>query len=179
MTVPTPVIVDGDRAPQSPGDQAPTNGASPFHRGGLTFDEFSVGQRFVTAARTINEADVVLFAGLSGDFNPLHTDAVSAGQTPFGRRIAHGLLVVSAATGLANQLGIFQGTTLALLEQTHRYRGPVFFGDTIHLELEVQELRETSKPDRGVALFDASIVNQDGAAVIDGTWTLLLRRSAA
>ncbi len=82
---------------------------------GKTFNEFKVGDKFTTASRTITEADVVNFAGLSGDFNPLHTDEEFGKSTPFKGRVAHGMLSVAVATGLANQLGIFEGTTIALL----------------------------------------------------------------
>jgi len=144
---------------------------------GRTFDQFELGEIIVTAGRTITEADVVNFAGLAGDFNPLHTDEEFAKKTPFGTRIAHGMLVASIATGLANQLGVFEGTTLALLEQTLHYKGAGLPGDTIHLELRVAEKKETSKPDRGVITFDTTVKNQRDEAVIEGQWVLLLRRA--
>lgn len=143
---------------------------------GLTFDEFQIGNRYASQARTVTEADVVLFAGLSGDFNPLHTDAEFAGSTPFGERIAHGMLIAAMATGMANWTGIFEGTTLALMEQVIRYRGTVRFGDTIHLELSVSEKKETSKPDRGVVKFSTIVCNQRGDPVLEGEWTLLMKR---
>ncbi len=145
---------------------------------GLMFDQFNEGDSFVSQARTVTEADVVSFAGLSGDFNPLHTDAVFAESTPFGKRIAHGMLVVSMATGMANWTGIFEGTALALMEQVIRYKGAVHFGDTVHLELRVAEKKTTSKADRGVVIFDAQVINQEGKAVIEGQWTLMMRREA-
>ncbi len=143
---------------------------------GLTYDEFNPGDCYESQGRTVTEADVVMFAGLSGDFNPLHTNAEFAGTTPFGERIAHGMLVASMATGMANWTGIFEGTTIALMEQLIRYRGAVKFGDTVHLQLEVLEKKETSKPDRGVVRFAARMVNQDGGLVVDGEWTLLMKR---
>lgn len=144
---------------------------------GLTFDQFELGQTFTTASRTVTEADVVAFAGLSGDFNPLHTDETFARTTPFGGRIAHGMLGAAIATGLANQLGIFEGTTIALISQTLRYTAAIRFGDTVHLELKVAEKRETSKPDRGVITFEATLVNQEDRPVIEGQWVLMLRRT--
>lgn len=141
---------------------------------GLTFDQFTLGDRFVSQSRTVTEADVVAFAGLSGDFNPLHTDAEFGRQTPFGERIAHGMLVAAMATGMANWTGIFEGTTLALMEQTLRYKGAVRFGDTVHLELEVLEKKPSSKPDRGVMRFAARVLNHRQEMVIDGEWTLLM-----
>lgn len=143
---------------------------------GLTFEAFELGARYISQARTVTETDVVNFAGLSGDFNPLHTDAEFGRQTPFGERIAHGMLIVAMATGMANWTGIFEGTTLALLEQTIRYKGVVKFGDTIHLELEVTEKKETSKPDRGVVRFATQVRNQRDEAVIEGEWVVMMRR---
>ena len=146
------------------------------HSRGLTFDEFHSGDTFVSAARTVTEADIVTFAGLSGDFNPLHSDETFAAGTPFGTRIAHGMLVVSMATGMANWTGVFEGTTIALMEQVIRYKGAVKPGDTLHLELTVADKKETSKPDRGVLVVDTRVLNQDGQAVVEGQWTLMMRR---
>jgi acyl dehydratase len=143
---------------------------------GLTFDQFNLGDTFTSPRRTVTEADVVTFAGLSGDYNPLHIDEEFAKTTPFGTRIAHGMLSVSMATGMANWLGIFEGTTLALMEQLIQYKNPAKFGDTIHLELKVQEKKETSKPDRGVVVFETKVCNQEGKAVIEGKWTLMMKR---
>lgn len=143
---------------------------------GLTYEQFNPGDQFTSPARTVTESDVVAFAGLSGDFNPLHTDATFAATTPFGERIAHGMLVAAMSTGMANWTGVFEGTTLALMEQVLRYKGAVKFGDTIHLRLTVAEKRETSKPDRGIVNFDAEVINQHGAVVIEGQWTLMMKR---
>ncbi len=96
---------------------------------GRHFEEFSAGEAFTTAARTVTEGAVDSFAGLSGDFNPLHTDEESARQSPMKGRIAHGMLVLAVATGQANQLGIFEGTTLALLGMDKiRWTAPVRLG---------------------------------------------------
>lgn len=143
---------------------------------GLTFDEFEPGAHYISQARTVTETDVVNFAGLSGDFNPLHTDAQFGQTTPFGERIAHGMLIMAMATGMANWTGLFEGTTLALLEQLIRYKGAVKFGDTIHLELNVIDKKESSKPDRGVVRFLAQVFNQRQEVVIDGEWVVLMKR---
>jgi acyl dehydratase len=143
---------------------------------GMFFDDFQVGQRFVSGRRTVTETDVVNFAGLSGDFNPLHTDEVFARETPFGQRIAHGMLGVAIATGLSNQMGIFEGTTIALMKVESNFKAPLFIHDTIHLELEVTDVRTTSKPDRGVLSCRAQVVNQRGEAIVDGPWLLMMRR---
>ena len=145
---------------------------------GLTFDEFEIGDTYKSQARTITESDVVAFAGLSGDFNPLHTDAEFGKKTPFGERIAHGMLIVSIATGMANWTGIFEGTTIALMEQVIRYKSAVKFGDTVHLELEVLEKNPTSKPDRGVVKFAARMITHQDELAVDGEWTLLMKQTS-
>lgn len=145
---------------------------------GLMFEQFEVGETYRSPARTVTEADVVSFAGLSGDYNPLHTNAEFAGQTPFGERIAHGMLLAAMATGMANWTGVFEGTTIALMEQLIRYKSATKFGDTVHLELTVAEKKTTSKPDRGVVTFDSQVLNQRGEVVIEGQWVLMMRRQA-
>jgi acyl dehydratase len=142
---------------------------------GTFLSDFEVGHRYESVARTITETDVVQFAGLSGDYNPLHTDAEFARKTPFGQRVAHGMLVASISTGLGQTLGIFEGTTLALMGQTFAYKGPVFFGDTIHLALTVDSTKPSSKGGRGVVVFRSEILKQDGSVVTSGTWTVMFR----
>lgn len=144
---------------------------------GRYFEEFKVGQTFESQARTINPADVSNFAGVTGDFNPLHTDEEFARTTPFGGRAAHGLLTLGIAGGQQNQLGLFEGTSLALLGLDKvRFTAPVRFGDTIHTELTVREARESSKPDRGVVVFDTVVKNQRGEIVLQFEQAVLLRR---
>ncbi|MGQ9823429.1 MAG: MaoC/PaaZ C-terminal domain-containing protein [Desulfotomaculales bacterium] len=143
---------------------------------GKTFDELNIGDEFFTAARTVTEADVVNFAGLSGDFNPLHTDETFGKTTPFGTRIAHGVLIQAIATGLANQLGIFEGTTIAVLEMVSRFTGAVKFGDTIHVVMRVKEKRESKKPDRGLVNVEVRVLNQREEPVLEGNWLIMLVR---
>lgn len=144
---------------------------------GRHFEEFSAGEAFTTAARTITEGAVDSFAGLSGDFNPLHTDEELSRQGPTKGRIAHGMLVLAVATGQVNQLGIFEGTTLALLGMDRiRWTAPVRLGDTIHTVLTVRETRESSKPDRGVLIMDVTVRNQRGDTVCQAEWTTLMAR---
>lgn len=143
---------------------------------GLFFEEFEIGAMYSSQGRTIAESDVNTFAGLSGDFNPLHTDAEFAQTTVFGERIAHGMLTVAISTGMSNWTGIFAGTTIALMEQNIKYTGAVKFGDTVHLEMEVTEKKETSKPDRGIVKFTAKMLNQNGDVVVDMLWTLMMKR---
>ncbi len=148
----------------------------PYKPRGLTFDQFNVGDVYVCQGRTVTEADIVNFAGISGDYNPLHTDEEYGKTTPFGGRIAHGMLVLAMATGQANQLGVFEGTTIALLQQTIKYVGAVKFGDTIHLEFKIAEKRETSKPDRGILTLDITVLNQHDQSVIEGQWVVMIKR---
>jgi len=140
---------------------------------GKRFSEFAVGDAFTSQGRTVTEACVMAFAGISGDFNPLHVDAAFAEKTPFGKRVAHGMLGASISTGLGQTLGIFEGTTLALMEQTFQYKGPIFFGDTIRLRLTVESTKASSKGGKGVVVFRSDILNQDDAVVTTGTWTVL------
>ncbi len=147
-----------------------------FKMRGLTFDQFEVGQVHETMARTITEGDVAAFAGLSGDFNPLHTDEAFMKDSPFGGRIAHGMLLASVATGLANQVGIFEGTSIAVLEISLRFVGAVKFGDTVHLKLTCQSKKESKKGGKGTAHFAAELYNQRDEKVIDSTWVVLLKK---
>ena len=143
----------------------------------LYFEDLDVGFRFESASRTVTEADLVAFAGVSGDFNPLHTDAVFAAQTIYGERIAHGALVLSLATGLRQRAGLFDGTLLGLVEiRGWRFVAPVRIGDTIRVRNEVRELRPTSKPDRGIMVQRVEVVNQADDVVNDGELVLLVKR---
>jgi acyl dehydratase len=151
----------------------------PYKPRGLTFEQFNVGNAYVCQARTVTEADIVNFAGVSGDYNPLHTDETYGQTTPFGGRIAHGMLVLSIATGQANQFGIFEGTTIALMQQTVRYVGAVKFGDTVHLEFKVAEKKETSKPDRGILTLENKVVNQHDQTVIEVQEVVMIKRGQA
>lgn len=143
---------------------------------GKTFDQFSAGDEFYTASRTITEADVVSFAGLSGDYNPLHTDQVFMEKSAFGGRIAHGALILSVATGLANQLGIFEGTTIAVLEMVTRFTAAVKLGDTVRVVLTINDKKESKKPNRGVVNVGLKVLNQTDQAVLEGSWAVMLVR---
>lgn len=149
----------------------------PWTPGGRYFEEFEPGETFTTAARTITEGDVSLFAGLSGDYNPLHVDEETARRTPLKGRIAHGMLTLAVATGQASRLGVFEGTMLGLLGMDRvRFHGAVRFGDTIHTELKVKERRESPKPDRGTVVFAVTVLNQREERVLEAEWSLLLAR---
>lgn len=149
----------------------------PWTPGGRFFEEFEPGETFTTAARTITEGDVSLFAGLSGDYNPLHVDEETARRTPLKGRIAHGVLTLAIATGQVSRLGVFEGTILGLLGMDRvRFAGAVRFGDTIHTELTVKERKESARPDRGSVVFSVAVLNQREERVLEAEWTLLLAR---
>lgn len=152
-----------------------TSAPEPDATGRLYFEDMTVGARWVSPRRTITEADVSAFAGLAGDFNPLHVDEVFAADSPFGRRVAHGGLVLAVATGLRQQMPIFRGSLRALLElRSWRFLKPVFFGDTVTVVTTVQSARETSRPEQGIVVQGIEVVNQDGVTVQEGEMVSLV-----
>jgi 3-hydroxybutyryl-CoA dehydratase len=142
---------------------------------GRHFEEFTVGDVIVSAGRTITEADVVNFAGLTGDYNQIHTDAEYAAREMFGRRIAHGLLVLSISVGLAVQTGLIEGTVLAFRELEWKFSRPVMLGDTIHVSLEVTEVKPLPRLGGGNVLLKATVFNQHQEAVHRGSWAMLVK----
>lgn len=135
------------------------------HGRGRYWEEFTVGEVLVTGRRTVDGGDVSRFAGLTGDFNPLHVDAEFARTTPFGERVAHGILTLAVSNGQQNLAGWFEGTTFALLGLDKvKFTVPVKFGDTVHTEMKVRESKPSSRADRGVVVFDVAVKNQRGEA---------------
>ena len=121
------------------------------------FDDFEIGEKFTTKGRTITEADIVMFAAFSGDWNELHTNAEYAKTGPFGERIAHGFLVLAASSGL---MPLEEMAVLAFYGMDKvRFLGPTKIGDTLHVEMEVQEKQEKNEKS-GVVSFKSSIKNQ-------------------
>jgi 3-hydroxybutyryl-CoA dehydratase len=142
---------------------------------GLYFEEFEVGQSITSVGRTITESDVVTFAGLSGDFNQIHTDAEFSSHTPFGQRVAHGLLGLSIASGLAMRTGVLEGTVLAFREITEwKFVKPVFIGDTINVTMNVLEKKALSRIGGGSIVIALNVKNQTGETVMKGNWTALV-----
>jgi acyl dehydratase len=142
---------------------------------GMYFEQFEIGLTTVTAGRTITESDIVNFAGLSGDYNQIHTDVEFSAGTPFGQRIAHGLLVLSIASGLAAQTGILEGTIIAFREINNwKFSKPVFIGDTIHVELKVTETKPLARLGGGAVIIKLRVKNQTGSTVMTGVWTALM-----
>jgi acyl dehydratase len=142
---------------------------------GLFFEDFSIGDQFATPGRTVTDAEIALFAGLSGDFNPLHTDEEFAKTTPFGRRVAHGVLGLALAIGLSSRLGLFDGTGLAFLGVEWSFRRPIFIGDTVHVRFTVRDKRPAKKPGGGILALATELVNQRGEIVQEGSRTYLVR----
>jgi 3-hydroxybutyryl-CoA dehydratase len=148
-----------------------------MHARGRYFEDFKVGEVLVTGRRTVEGGDISRFAGLTGDFNPLHTDEVFASQTPFGTRVAHGILTLAVSNGQQNLSGWFEGTALALLGLDRlRFTRPVKFGDTIHTEMTVKQARPSSKADRGVVTFDVVVKNQRDEVVCTYEENVMMRR---
>lgn len=145
------------------------------------FEDLFVGDKTTSAARTVTEADIVNFAGMSGDYNPIHIDETFAQNSPFQKRIAHGLLVLSIASGLFTNTDLnlsMKNSLIALMEVKCRFLKPVFIGDTIHVEAEIKEKKETSKPDRGIIIMERTVYKQDGEAVQKIEAVLMARRRA-
>jgi acyl dehydratase len=143
------------------------------------WEEFHIGDEFISPARTVSEADVVNFAGVSGDFNPLHSDRVFASGTIFGERISQGLLVLSIATGAMSRLGFLEGTVEAFLGLNWRFIAPVKIDDTVHVRFKVKETKESKRPGHGILVLEVTIKNQKSEAVQQGDWHLLVRKSVA
>jgi acyl dehydratase len=144
---------------------------------GLYWEEWEVGKSFTTAARTITETDVVNFAGISGDYNPLHINEEYCKNTQFGTRIAHGPLIYSVAAGLLFQLHLYDDTLIAFLGfESLKFTKPVKINDTIYAKVTVTEVTETSKPDRGVMKRVLQVFNQRDEMVQEGIQAFLVKR---
>ncbi len=144
-------------------------------RRGMWFEEFEVGQQIITSARTITEGDIVTFAGVSGDYNQIHTDSEFATKTPFGKRVAHGLLGLSIASGLAMRTGILEGTVIAFREINNwKFTNPVFIGDTIHVVLNILETKAIPRVGGGSITIELTVKNQRDEVTMKGTWTALV-----
>ena len=135
---------------------------------------FRIGQQ-ASLSKTVTEADVTTFAELIGDYKPIHVDAEYARQSRFGQRVAHGLLVLSIASGLVVQTGLMEGTILAFREINEwKFVKPVHIGDTIHVEVEVLETKELRRIGCGAIIIELNVINQDGEKVMKGNWNALI-----
>lgn len=143
---------------------------------GRYFEEFAVGDGVSSAGRTVTESDIVLFAGLSGDYNQIHVDAEFSKDAGFGQRVSHGLLGLSIASGLVVQSGVMEGTIMAFREVNNwRFIKPIFIGDTIHVEVEVKETKAIPRIGGGSLILELDVQNQSNDTVMKGTWTVLVR----
>ena len=145
---------------------------------GLYLEDFEIGKEYTSHARTITETDVVNFAGLSGDFNSLHMDEEFGKANLFGKRVAHGALGFIVSTGLSNQMGLFEGTTIAFLECTVKYVAPLMIGDTIHITVVPVEIRHSSKPGKGVLTLDLKLINQKDTVILESRQILMMKSRA-
>jgi len=146
----------------------------PFERCAY-FEDLRVGQEFNTPGRTITEADIVTYAGLSGDYNPLHVDEVFAANSPYGRRIAQGLLSLSVTSGLIARLGLLEGAVLAFRGLTCKFVKPVFIGDTVYARIRVRGAKLLQQAKSGLVELAVKLYNQHEQVVQSGTWKVLLR----
>ena len=143
---------------------------------GWYFEQFSLGQTFRTAGRTVGEADITQFAGLVGDYTPIHVDEHYSAQTQFGGRIAHGPLTLSMAIGLLTQLNVLGEGVIALLNLDWDFKGVVKIGDTVYANVTIREVRPSaSRPHTGVVRFGFDVVNQCEQTVQSGVMTVLMK----
>ena len=143
----------------------------------MFWEEWEVGAEFESPARTVTETDIVAFAGLSGDYNPLHVNEEYCKTTIFGGRIAHGPLVYAIAAGLLFQLHLYDDTLIAFLGfENLKFTKPVKPGDTIRARIKVLDKRESSHSDRGIMRRQLQVLNQRGEVVQEGIQAFLLKR---
>lgn len=141
------------------------------------WEDFTIGERFRSPAKTVSESAVTLMVALAGFTIPLFNDEEYAGKTPFGTRIAPGRLTLFVMGGLEEQIGIYDETVIALVGLDKvRFKAPLKPGDTIHVEFEVTDLRETRSPDRGIMVHRSRCLNQRGEVLIENEATHLMKR---
>lgn len=142
---------------------------------GKYFDDIAIGEKYSSLKRTITESDVVAFAALSGDYNPLHTDSEFAQKSRFSQRIAHGALTFSVMTGLWYQLGIIRETVIAFYGVDNlRFLNPVYLGDTLCVDVEVIQKKE--RGDDGIIVLSNTVFNQNHDIVMVCESQLLVKK---
>jgi acyl dehydratase len=142
------------------------------------FEEIEVGEEYESPGRTVTEADIVIFAGLSGDYNILHTDAEYMKSSIFGERIAHGLLGLTIQSGLFTRTGV-PYATLGVGTLRWKFKGPIKIGDTIRVRAKVTSKKETDVSDRGLVTVERQVLNQRDEVVQEGETDLLVERRPA
>ena len=142
---------------------------------GRYFEEFHVGETISTQARAVTDSDIMTFAALTADNNRIHTDAEFSRTGPFGKRISHGLLGLSIASGLLWQTGILDGTVIAFREINEwKFVKPIFIDDIVHAELEALETKALPRIGGGSVIVGVALKNQDNDVCMRGKWTLLV-----
>ena len=142
----------------------------------MYYEDFEVGQEYITSGRTIAETDLLQFAALTGDWNALHTDEEYSKEGPFGRRIAHGLFGLSLMEGMKFRMGHFDGTAIASLGWTVKFVKPLFIADTVRVKVRIKALRESRKADRGVLDEEVFLLNQKDEVVTEAEHGVLMLR---
>jgi acyl dehydratase len=142
-------------------------------------EDFTIGEVFATQGRTVGEGDIALFAGLVGDFTPIHVDDTVASASPHGRRIAHGPLAMSMAIGLFSQVGVLGESVIGLVNLTWDFARAVKIGDTLRAIVTIRETRVTSKPGRGIVKFAFDVQNQNRETVQSGVMTVVMKTRTA
>ena len=143
---------------------------------GKYFEDFAVGEESTTAGRTVTETDIVNFAGITGDWNEIHTNKELADRGPFKQRIAHGALVFSIATGLSVRLGQTADTVIAFYGLNRlRFVKPTFIGDTISVKQKVEGKSERDEHS-GIVTMLNEVINQREGVVVSYTAKVLLKR---
>ncbi len=143
---------------------------------GWYYEDFEPDKVVVTRGRTVGEGDITLFAGLSGDFNPLHVDDAFGQQTAYNGRIAHGPMTLAMAIGLMSQQNLIDGTTTGLLGLSWSFSAPVAIGDTIHAVVSLKSKRPTRDAKRGIVVLQLDVRNQHDVSVQLGELTLMMLR---
>jgi acyl dehydratase len=141
----------------------------------LYFEDLVEGSVFMSPGRTVTEADIVAFAGVSGDFNPIHLDAETAASNRYGQRVAHGLLGLSIATGLLDRIGVFGTSMVAMLQiDSWRFLAPIFIGETVRLELTILSTRLTASGTTGIVVRQLRLLGRDDKVLQEGTITVMI-----
>jgi len=144
----------------------------------MYYEDFRIEDEFISPSRTVTDSDISLFAGLTADYNPLHTNDLFAKKTIFGSRIAHGLLGASIAVGLWCRLGLVDGTALAFLETSWKFKNAIKLGDTIFCKIKLSEKRMTKDKRKGIIFLNFEVMNQNDCVVQEGKMTLMVKTKA-
>ncbi|MBK5106662.1 MAG: hypothetical protein JJE12_00965 [Anaerolineales bacterium] len=145
---------------------------------GKYFDEFEIGMSFTSPGRTVTESDIVSFAGLSGDYTQIHTDAEFSKQTIIGERVAHGLLGLAIVSGLAVRTGFLEGTVIAFREIVDwKFIKTILIGDTVHVVQKVVEVKSLPRLGGGAVNIELRLINQHDEVVMKGIWKVLVASS--